>query len=88
MGLPRHPRQRGGPGPIESPGAAKQLWSTPDAVERITKLIPLGRWGSPEEVADAVVFLIAPQSGFITGEVLTVDGGARLGFGTFGFVDK
>jgi NAD(P)-dependent dehydrogenase (short-subunit alcohol dehydrogenase family) len=76
------------PGPIESPGAAKQLWNTPDAVERVTNLIPLGRWGSPEEVADAVVFLAAPQSGFITGEVLTVDGGARLGIGSFGFTDK
>jgi NAD(P)-dependent dehydrogenase (short-subunit alcohol dehydrogenase family) len=74
------------PGPIESPGAAQQLWSTPEAVERITKMVPLGRWGTPEEVADAVVFLAAPQSGFITGEVLTVDGGARLGGGTFGFV--
>jgi NAD(P)-dependent dehydrogenase (short-subunit alcohol dehydrogenase family) len=74
------------PGPIESPGAAKQHWSTPDAIERITSMVPLRRWGTPEEVADAVTFLAAPQSGFITGEVLTVDGGARLGAGTFGFV--
>src|SRR5512132_4732777 len=36
------------PGPIETPGAAKQLWNTPEAVERITKLVPLGRWGSPD----------------------------------------
>ena len=76
------------PGPIESPGAAKQLWSSPEAVERITNLVPLGRWGSPEEVADAVVFLAAPHSGFITGEVLTVDGGASLGIGSFGFTDR
>jgi NAD(P)-dependent dehydrogenase (short-subunit alcohol dehydrogenase family) len=74
------------PGPIESPGAAKQLWSTPEAIDRITSMVPLRRWGTPEEVADAVVFLAAPQSGYITGEVLTVDGGARLGGGTFGFV--
>lgn len=74
------------PGPIESPGAAKQLWSTPEAVERITNMVPLRRWGTPEEVADAVTFLVSPQSGFITGEVLTVDGGARLNAGTFGFV--
>ena len=74
------------PGPIESPGAAKQLWSTPEAVDRITSMVPMRRWGTPEEVADAVAFLAAPQSGYITGEVLTIDGGARLGGGTFGFV--
>src|SRR5918999_2671347 len=44
------------PGPVESPGAAKQLWDTPDAVQRITDMIPLGRWGKPEEVADAVTY--------------------------------
>lgn len=76
------------PGPIESHGAAKQLWSTPEAVERITNMVPLRRWGKPEEVADAVAFLVAPQSGFITGEIMTIDGGTWLGRGTFGFTDK
>jgi NAD(P)-dependent dehydrogenase (short-subunit alcohol dehydrogenase family) len=76
------------PGPIESPGAAKQLWSTPDAVNRITGMVPLRRWGKPEEVADAVTFLVSPHAGFITGEILTIDGGAWLGRGTFGFTDK
>jgi NAD(P)-dependent dehydrogenase (short-subunit alcohol dehydrogenase family) len=74
------------PGPIESPGAAQQLWSTPDAVDRITAMVPLRRWGKPEEVADAVAFLAAPQTGYITGEILTIDGGAWLGRGTFGFM--
>jgi NAD(P)-dependent dehydrogenase (short-subunit alcohol dehydrogenase family) len=74
------------PGPVESPGAARQLWSTPEAVERITNMVPMRRWGTPAEIADAVAFLSAPQSGYITGEVLTVDGGARLGGGGFGFV--
>ena len=74
------------PGPVESPGAAKQLWATPDAVQRITDMVPLKRWGKPEEVADAVAFLVAPGAGYITGETLTVDGGAWLGRGTFDFL--
>ena len=75
------------PGPIESQGAARQLWSTLEAVDRITKMVPLGRYGTPEEVADAVVFLVSPHAGYITGEILTLDGGAWLGRGTFGFLD-
>ena len=76
------------PGPIEaSPGAAEKLWNNQAAVDRISAMIPAGRWGRPEEVADAVAFLAAPQSGFITGEILTVDGGTWLAKGTFGFVE-
>jgi NAD(P)-dependent dehydrogenase (short-subunit alcohol dehydrogenase family) len=74
------------PGPITSAGAAKQLWGTPDAVERITSMIPLGRWGQPSEVADAVGFLVSDQAAFITGETLTIDGGTWLGRGAFGFL--
>jgi NAD(P)-dependent dehydrogenase (short-subunit alcohol dehydrogenase family) len=76
------------PGPIESPGAAKQLWNTPEAVQRITEMVPLGRWGQPSDVADAVAFLASEHAGFITGETLTIDGGAWLGRGTFGFLDS
>ena len=76
------------PGPIESPGAARQLWATPGAVERITNMVPMHRWGTPEEVADVVSFLAAPQSGYITGEVITVDGGSRLSSGSFGFNEQ
>ena len=74
------------PGPIETPGAAKQLWSTPEAVQRITDSVPLKRWGQPADVADAVAFLLSEHAGFITGEILTVDGGSRLGRGPFGFI--
>jgi enoyl-[acyl-carrier-protein] reductase (NADH) len=71
------------PGPIESPGAAKQLWNSEDAVRRITEMVPLKRWGQPSEVADAVAFLVSPLASYITGDTLTIDGGARLGRGPF-----
>jgi NAD(P)-dependent dehydrogenase (short-subunit alcohol dehydrogenase family) len=74
------------PGPVESPGAAKQLWNSAEAVDRITDAIPLKRWGKPEEVADAVAFLVSEHAAYITGEVLTVDGGAWLGRGPFQFL--
>ena len=76
------------PGPIESPGAAKQLWNTPEMVERLTRSVPLKRWGKPGEIADAVAFLVSPHAAYITGDVLTVDGGQWLGAGPFGFLDK
>jgi NAD(P)-dependent dehydrogenase (short-subunit alcohol dehydrogenase family) len=74
------------PGPIESAGAARQLWNSPEAVQRIAKSVPLQRWGRPAEVADAVAFLVSPHAGFITGETLTVDGGAWLARGAYEFL--
>ena len=74
------------PGPIESAGAARQLWNTAEAVERIRASVPLQRWGQASEVADAVAFLVSDHAGFITGETLTVDGGAWLGRGSYGFL--
>ena len=48
----------------------------PDALkEEITARTPLGRFGTTEEVADAVAFLASDEAGYITGQVLAVDGG-------------
>ena len=46
-----------------------------DMVERVRKAIPLGRWGEPADIAQAVSFLLSPAASWITGEVLQVNGG-------------
>jgi 3-oxoacyl-[acyl-carrier protein] reductase len=49
-----------------------------ETVEASIKNIPLGRFGTPEEVAQAAVFLASDKSEYITGQVLTIDGGLTM----------
>lgn len=49
------------------------------AGDMIKKIIPMRRLGQPEDIARVVVFLAGPDSAYITGQVLTVDGGLSLG---------
>jgi 3-oxoacyl-[acyl-carrier protein] reductase len=49
-----------------------------EMLENVRKEIPLGRLGHPQDVADAVLFLASEAAGFITGHVLTVDGGLTV----------
>jgi len=48
---------------------------TPDAVAKLSAQIPLDRFGSPDDIASAVAFLASDHAAYITGQVLTVDGG-------------
>jgi 3-oxoacyl-[acyl-carrier protein] reductase len=50
----------------------------PETRERILRVIPLGRLGTPQEIAAPVLFLCTELAGFITGEVFNVNGGAVL----------
>jgi 3-oxoacyl-[acyl-carrier protein] reductase len=49
------------------------------AGDQIKKKIPVKRLGQPEDIANAVLFLATEESSYITGHVLTVDGGLTLG---------
>lgn len=72
------------PGPIDTP-MAKDSTSVPEIRSAYEAQIPLGRFGTPEEVAEAVRFLSSSAAGFITGSELVVDGGlsARSGLPDF-----
>lgn len=62
------------PGWIVTP-LSRGLFADAAASGPILARIPFDRWGRAEEVADAIVYLASPAAGYITGTVLTVDGG-------------
>jgi 3-oxoacyl-[acyl-carrier protein] reductase len=47
----------------------------PEAIERLTQLVPLGRLGQPEDISAAVAFLAGPDGAWINGQVLRANGG-------------
>jgi NAD(P)-dependent dehydrogenase (short-subunit alcohol dehydrogenase family) len=63
------------PGPIDGTEGMARLAPTPEARETIVRGVPLGRMGTPQDVADLVLFLASPQAAWISGAVIPVDGG-------------
>ena len=55
---------------------------TPERRADLLRLQPTGRMGTPEDVADLVSYLVSPRAGFVTGQVMLIDGGKSLGGGT------
>jgi gluconate 5-dehydrogenase len=51
------------------------LWRDPEFDAWVTKRCPLGRWGTPEDIAWPAVFLASPAADYITGQIVFVDGG-------------
>jgi NAD(P)-dependent dehydrogenase (short-subunit alcohol dehydrogenase family) len=60
---------------VVEPGPIATGIHPPGRLERLTKMIPMARPGTPEEIAQAVLFLLSDQSSFTTGAVLRIAGG-------------
>ena len=67
------------PGLIDTPQSRERLWPEPWMREALLDGVPARRFGTEADVASAVLYLVAPETGYISGEVLTVDGGSSVG---------
>lgn len=66
------------PGPTDDTEGMRRLAPTPEARERAIKGVPLGRYGTKDELADLALFLCSPAASYITGAVYHCDGGTSL----------
>jgi peroxisomal 2,4-dienoyl-CoA reductase len=70
------------PGPIHTEGADTHLWSNAAFRDMVQRGVPLGRFGSAEDIAHMAVYLASPAGDYITGATMVVDGGEWLKKGT------
>lgn len=66
------------PGPFDSRGAEQNLWPEGEIRAGIEERIPLGRFGTADEIAAQCLHLMSPACAYITGECLVIDGGGSL----------
>jgi NAD(P)-dependent dehydrogenase (short-subunit alcohol dehydrogenase family) len=66
------------PGPIADTEGMRRLTSTPEAELKLTSTVPLRRYGTKQEVADACMFLSSSLGQYITGIIMPVDGGLSI----------
>jgi NAD(P)-dependent dehydrogenase (short-subunit alcohol dehydrogenase family) len=67
------------PGPIETP-MLRRLWTSEEERNKRLNRIPLGRFGTPEDIVNAGVFLASDESSWITGTTFMVDGGITVNY--------
>jgi NAD(P)-dependent dehydrogenase (short-subunit alcohol dehydrogenase family) len=65
------------PGGVDTPMTAG-TWKTPEAQERIRRLVPLQRVAEPEEIASVAAFLLSDGAAHLTGQTIAVDGGTTI----------
>jgi len=66
-----------GAGPIKT-SLTEGAWNDPLISAQFKKLVPLGRWGEPDEMAGAALLLATEAGSYITGQIILVDGGASI----------
>jgi NAD(P)-dependent dehydrogenase (short-subunit alcohol dehydrogenase family) len=72
------------PGPFPTEGAWSRLSPTPELEQKMLGRVPLGRVGSPEELAHLAAYMVSDYAAYMNGEVVTIDGGEWLqGAGQF-----